>query len=63
MRLKGINLALGMRLRKEEVLFFMRDFRVPFDNNQAERDLPEVKLQQKIRGCFRTGSQSLLSFP
>lgn len=40
--------------RREEVLRFASDLRVPFTNNQAERDLRMAKLQMKISGCWRT---------
>ena len=39
---------------KEKILRFLKDLRVPFENNQAERDLRMMKLQQKISGTFRT---------
>ena len=43
-----------LRERREQVLRFMTDLSVPFDNNGSERDLRMVKLQQKVGGCFRT---------
>lgn len=48
------SLIKRLQRQRDEVLRFMTDRSVPFDNNGSERDLRMVKLQQKISGCFRT---------
>ena len=62
---KGKERSLIERLikLKDSVCLFIKDFAVPFDNNQAERDLRNVKTKSKVSGCFQSkeGAQVYLT--
>lgn len=53
---KGKVRALLERLEKhkDDFLHFVRNWTIPFTNNEAERSIRFSKVKQKVSGCFRT---------
>lgn len=50
----SINLLECFRDKKDQIVRFVFEEDVPFDNNQAERDIRMFKLKEKISNGFRT---------
>lgn len=53
-RSKALNLLIRFEDRYEEIMGFFENPGVPFDNNQAERDLRMMKVHGKVSGTFRS---------
>jgi len=51
---KAYNLLKRMKKRIDDVLRFILNSVVPFDNNLSERDVRMAKVQQKVSGTFRS---------
>ena len=55
---EATNLLIRLRDYKEQTLKFLTDWRVPFDNNLAERMVRPIKVKLKVSGGFRAAGGS-----
>jgi transposase len=57
-RSKSLNLLIGLDTSYVRIMGFFEFENVPYDNNQAERDLRMMKVREKISGTFRSADHA-----